>query len=158
MRKVIALAALSIAFSTCTGAQDHANGALGTELVEASTLLSPAARAIQKIPLATPAEKVLPVSKADAAKLKPHLTLDEIRIYGQREPEDFTRPKRAPMLVFRDRLDRERPETPAESTSRYLCYIGLCGGIPNEVGVEERMDIRTRQSTTQLQAMRGTLQ
>ncbi len=119
---------------------------------------TPAARALRKIPLDTRSAAALPLSKADAAKLKPHLTLDEIRIYDIREPEDFTRAKKAPMLVFRAKLDGQRPETPAETTRRYLCFIGLCGGIPPEVGFDERLEQRTRQSTLDMQSTRGTLQ
>ena len=86
------------------------------------------------------------------------ILLDEIRVYGQIEPEDFIR-KKSPLAQFRERLERDRPMTPAEKVKLALCFVGLCGSVPAEISPEERAEARLSQSTTQLNAQfRGTLQ
>jgi hypothetical protein len=52
--------------------------------------------------------------------------LEEIRIYGILDPEDYIAPKPPPMLAFRATLDKQRPKTPQEITQGLLCTIGLC--------------------------------
>ena len=90
--------------------------------------------------------------------------LDEILIYGQVEPEDYVGPGKAPLVLFRERLEQDRPMTPWEKIRLPLCLVGLCGiygpdGIPREPGLEERNEARANQSTTQLNSQfRGTLQ
>ena len=83
--------------------------------------------------------------------------LEEIRVYGAIEPEDYVTPKRPPMLAFRARLERQRPRTPEEIVKGALCMIGLCAGLPPEVAPEQRTEARTRQSFTPGFG-RGTLQ
>lgn len=91
------------------------------------------------------------------------VVMDEIRVYGQVEPEDYVR-RVAPMQQFRNRLEKDRPMTPKEKTQAVLCVIGLCGvygpdGIPPEVSAAERSEQRLSQSTTQLNGQfRGTQQ
>jgi len=89
--------------------------------------------------------------------------LDEIRVYGQVEPEDYVR-RIPPMQKFRERLERDRPMTPKEKAQMALCIVGLCGiygpeGIPLEGTAADRSEARLSQSTTQLNGQfRGTLQ
>lgn len=89
--------------------------------------------------------------------------LDEIRVYGQAEPEDYVR-RVAPMQKFRERLERDRPMTPKEKTQLVLCMAGFCGiygpeGIPLEGTAADRSEARLSQSTTQLNGQfRGTVQ
>ena len=83
--------------------------------------------------------------------------LEEIRVYGAIEPEDYVTPKRPPMLEFRARLERQRPRTPEEIVKGVLCTIGLCAGLPPEVAPEQRTEARTRQPFTPGFG-RGTLQ
>ncbi len=83
--------------------------------------------------------------------------LEEIRVHGAIEPEDYVAPKRAPMLEFRARLDRQRPRTPQEIVKGALCMVGLCAGLPPEVAPEQRTEARTRQTFTPGFG-RGTLQ
>jgi hypothetical protein len=91
------------------------------------------------------------------------VVMDEIRVYGQVEPEDYVK-RVAPMQRFRNQLERDRPATPKETAQSVLCVIGLCGiygpdGIPLEVTAAERSEQRLSQSTTQLNSQfRGTLQ
>lgn len=81
------------------------------------------------------------------------LRLEEIRVYGSADPEDYVAPKPAPMLVFRATLDKQRPRTPAE-VLRIFCF--LCPiSAPSEGNIADRVDNRTREAPTQ---MRGTLQ
>ena len=103
---------------------------------------------------------------ADAEKSHPDLIarLEEIRVYGRNEPEDFVGPKKSPMMQFRARLAKDVPFTPAKKVQLALCLIGLCSiygpdGIPEGDSPEARADARLYQSTTQLNAQfRGTLQ
>ena len=122
--------------------------------------------------LDTPAQSFIRKLPADALKEPPKrrfnsgdyvnprvaIVLDEIRVYGQIEPEDFTR-KKSPLAQFRERLEKDRPMTPAEKVKLALCFIGLCGGVPVELSPEDRAEARLSQTTTQLNAQfRGTLQ
>jgi hypothetical protein len=98
-------------------------------------------------------------SEADKTRVETVTRLDEITVYGYMEPEDYIAPKKAPIMQFRDRLERDRPMTPWEKIKIPLCFIGLCGGIPREPSLDERIEARTSQSTTQLNSQfRGTQQ
>ena len=102
----------------------------------------------------------------EAEKTHPDLLtrLEEMRVYGRNEPEDFVGPKKSPMMQFRARLERDVPLSPAKKVQRVLCFVGLCSnygpeGIPLGDSPEVRADARLYQSTTQLNAQfRGTLQ
>lgn len=89
--------------------------------------------------------------------------LEEIRVFGNVEPEDYVAPKPPPMLVFRAQLDKQRPMTPKEMTQLGLCFIGLCGiygpnGIPTEASIMDRAEDRKNATTMELSRVRGTLQ
>jgi hypothetical protein len=107
-----------------------------------------------------------PVRVAAAEIAHPDLVtrLEEIRVYGRNEPEDFVGRKISPMMQLRARLERARPMTPWEKFRMPLCLVGLCAdygpeGIPLGDSPEARADARLNQSTTQLNAQfRGTLQ
>ena len=107
-----------------------------------------------------------PLRVADAEKIHPDLVarLEEIRVYGRNEPEDYVGPRRSPMMQFRARLEKDVRLTPAKKVQLSLCLIGLCSiygpdGIPEGDSPEARADARLYQSTSQLNAQfRGTLQ
>ena len=132
--------------------------------VPADALDSPAQAAMKK--LASPATHPRPLRIAEAEKTHPDLIvrLEEIRIYGRNEPEDFVGPKKSPMMQFRTRLENDITLPPSKKVQLALCFIGLCSiygpeGIPLGDSPEVRADARTNQSTTQLNAQfRGTLQ
>ena len=132
--------------------------------IPTDALDSPAQAAMKK--LASPATNPRPLRIADAEKKHPDLIvrLEEIRIYGRNEPEDFVGPKKSPMMQFRAGLDRHKTLPPSKKVQLALCFIGLCSiygpeGIPLGDSPEVRADARTNQSTTQLNAQfRGTLQ
>jgi hypothetical protein len=89
--------------------------------------------------------------------------LEEIRVFGNGDPEDYVAPKPPPMLVFRSQLDKQRPMTPKEITQLGLCFIGLCGiygpdGIPAEASAINRAEDRKNATTVELSRVRGTLQ
>jgi hypothetical protein len=92
------------------------------------------------------------------------ILMDEIRVYGQVEPEDFVRRKQGAMAPLRARLENDRPMTPADKVKLALCFVGLCGvygpdGLPREPSLDERNDARTNQSNAQLNSQfRGALQ
>ncbi len=89
--------------------------------------------------------------------------LEEIRVFGNVDPEDYVAPKPAPMLVFRATLDKQRPMSAKEITQMGMCFIGLCGiygpeGIPTEASIVNRAEDRKNASTIELSRVRGTLQ
>ena len=132
--------------------------------VAAMSLDSLAQSAMKKI--SAPESAVRPLRVADAEKIHPDLVarLEEIRVYGRNEPEDYVGPRRSPMMQFRARLEKEVRLTPAKKVQLSLCLIGLCSiygpdGIPEGDSPEARADARLYQSTSQLNAQfRGTLQ
>jgi hypothetical protein len=91
------------------------------------------------------------------------ILLEEIRIYGQVDPEDYVK-RKAAFVAFRERLERERPLTPKEKAQMALCIIGLCGiygpdGIPKEDSVAQRNEARKTRSSAEIHRLfRGTLQ
>ena len=90
--------------------------------------------------------------------------LEEIRVYGRNEPEDFVGPRKSPLMQFRARLEKDVTLSPAKKTQLALCYIGLCSiygpeRIPLGDSPEIRADAHLYQTTTQLNAQfRGTVQ
>jgi hypothetical protein len=89
--------------------------------------------------------------------------LEEIRVFGNGDPEDYVAPKPPPMLVFRAQLDKQRPMTPKEITQLGLCFVALCGiygpdGIPTELSAVDRAEDRKNATTVELSRVRGTLQ
>lgn len=85
--------------------------------------------------------------------------LEEIRVFGNGDPEDYVAPKPAPMLVFRASLERQRPMTLKEIAQAGLCFIGLCSiygpdGAPIEDTPEQRAERRKNAPPSQ---PRGTL-
>lgn len=102
----------------------------------------------------------------EAEKNHPDLVtrLEEIRVYGRNEPEDFVGPRKSPMMQFRARLEKDVPLSPAKKAQLALCLIGWCAnygpeGIPLGDSPERRAEARLSRSTTQLNAQfYGTLQ
>ena len=129
-----------------------------------ATLDSPAQLALRKLrkPVAQPQSMRIPQAKIAHPDLVTRL--EEIRVYGRNEPEDYVGPRLSPMLQFRARLERDVPLSPARKVQHALCSIGLCGiygpeGIPLGDSPEARAESRLTLSTTQLNAQfRGALQ
>ncbi len=93
---------------------------------------------------------------APEAKIHPDLItrLEEIRVYGRNEFEDFVGSKLSPLMQFRARLKNDVPLSPAKKAQRALCFIGLCSsygpeGIPLGDSPERRAEARLVQSTVQ---------
>lgn len=157
---MIALAVTGLA----EGAQvDTMVGIRKANPVTPEALDSPAQTAIKR--LAAPAAETPPIRIANTQKIHPDLItrLEEIRVYGRNEPEDFVGPKMSPMLQFRARLERDVRLTPAQKVQAALCLIGLCAnygpeGIPLGDSPERRAEARLVRSTMQLNAVTGTLQ
>jgi hypothetical protein len=79
--------------------------------------------------------------------------LEEIRVLGTVDPEDYVSPRPPPMLVFRATLDKQRPRTFAD-TLRALCL--LCPIAPPSGGnTLDRVDERKGAAPAR---MSGTLQ
>ena len=71
--------------------------------------------------------------------------LDVITVYGIVDPEDYVAPKLPPMLVFRAKLDNQRPKTPKEITQGLLCVIGFCLiDTSKEPSIADRNDARAK--------------
>lgn len=88
--------------------------------------------------------------------------LDEIRIYGVREPEDLRRPEKTPLAKLQDSLGNGFRPTPARQLCGLAQYIGLCPtytveGLPPEGSIEERTETRSQRTIVQ-QKMAGTIQ
>ena len=169
MRALLVLTLLASPLHALTvddAAIDRAAGGRAEETrpVAAQLLDSRAQSAMKKISM--PESAVRPLRVADAEKSHPDLItrLEEIRVYGRNETEDYVGPKKSPMMQFRARLEKDVPLTPAKKAQLALCLIGLCGiygpdGIPEGDSPEARADARLYQSTSQLNAQfRGTLQ
>ncbi|MEQ1516267.1 MAG: hypothetical protein ABL931_07245 [Usitatibacteraceae bacterium] len=137
-------------------------------MVPFAALDSPAQIAFRKLAPAaaqTGAESgQAPIRVAAAEKIHPDLItrLEEIRVYGRNEPEDFVGPKKSPLMQFRARLEGEVTLSPAKKAQLALCFIGLCSiygpdGIPVGDSPERRAEARIVESTLSRQ-VRGTLQ
>jgi hypothetical protein len=114
--------------------------------------------------------------RAEALKLPPKqnaetrpaaeniLKLEEIRVFGKVDPEDYVPPKPAPMLQFRATLDGQRPRTPYESTMQVVCFFIACipydknGNPIIDYDPAHRQLMRKNATTVELSQMRGTLQ
>lgn len=133
--------------------------ALAQEKITARQALdTPAQRAMRKA--ASDAAK--PIRLAEAEISHPDLVarLEEIRVYARNEPEEYQRPKLAPMLQFRARLEKDVPLSPAKRLQAALCLIGLCAiDQTTEPSPETRAEMRLQQSTLDsIRQGRGTLQ
>ena len=82
--------------------------------------------------------------------------LDEIRVLGNVEPEDYIAPKPPPMLVFRAMLDAERPQTIADKLRAY-CFI-CPKNPPPEGNVVDRFDAKKFDQPLIIARPRGALQ
>ena len=93
----------------------------------ATSLDSPAQAAVRQ--LAKPSGDARPLRVANAERVHPDLVtrLEEIRIYGRNEPEDYVGRRLSPLMKFRARLEKDLPMTPAKKLQLALCIIGLCG-------------------------------
>ena len=127
-----------------------------------------AAKLIKSVPkeilLAPRAKRYSQAARQEEDEAAAH-TIEEIRVFGDRDPEDVGNPKRPPMLAFRDKLEREKTYTPKEITMGVLCFIGLCGANygPDGAPVEDRAFTRaekgTKKSSLELsRQFRGTYQ
>ncbi len=161
---VFVLLALPLQCYATTDPASNGGDAKTNQSLIPSTLDSPAQAAVRN--LKTPEEKARPVKIASAEITHPDLVtrLEEIRVYGRNEPEDYVGRKISPMMQFRARLERDMPWSPAKKAQIALCMIGLCGiygpeGIPSGDSPEVRADARLYQTTTQLNAQfHGTFQ
>jgi hypothetical protein len=85
------------------------------------------------------------------------ILLDEIRVFGAVDPEDYRRPEKTQLQKFSAHLERQHHLTPAEMAKLSLCFIGLCPGVPPEIAPEQRTEMRVRGGSLAA-PMRGTLQ
>lgn len=159
---------LAASSSACSETETRPDDASAARRVPFAAFDSPAQVAFRKLKPASTQEPVspLPVRVAAAEILHPDLVtrLEEIRVYGRNEPEDFVGPRKSPLMQFRARLEKDVSLSPSKKAQLALCYIGLCSiygpeGIPLGDSPEVRADARLYQTTTQLNAQfRGTVQ
>ncbi|MBL8522651.1 MAG: hypothetical protein JNN20_03065 [Betaproteobacteria bacterium] len=134
------------------------------DALPAAAMDTPAQTAAKKLPKDFVNAKPQRFSAEEKRRVETITRLDEILVEGQIDPEDYVGPKKAPMMQFRDRLEKDRPMTPKEKAQLALCFIGLCGiygpdGVPVEPSRDAKRDERLNQSTTQLNSQfRGTVQ
>lgn len=125
---------------------------------------TPAQTAAKKLPKDFVNAKPQRFSAEEKRRVEAITRLDEILVEGQIDPEDYIGARKAPMMQFRDRLEKDKPMTPKEKAQLALCFIGLCGiygpdGAPPEPSRDAKRDARLNQSTTQLNSQfRGTVQ
>ncbi len=128
---------------------------LKSEHVSVTILDSPARLHFKKLGKSTPKEFMLKSKKAKQAGSFESLgnssvatlsaneniqRLDEIRVLGNAEPEDYVALRPSPMLAFRAMLDAERPLTIAE---RLLAYCFICPKeTPPEGNIVDRFDAK----------------
>ena len=164
VRGLLVSALLALPSPALAQSDTRANASELTKPVPSAALDSPAQAAVRS--LATPATEARPLRVAAAEKVHPDLVtrLEEIRVYGRNEPEDFVGPRKSPLMQFRARMEGEVTLSPVKKAQLVLCAIGLCGiygpeGIPLGDSPEVRADARLYQSTLQLNGQfRGTLQ
>jgi hypothetical protein len=159
----------SIAFAVVDSAVDTATTTTKAPTDTPITLPETAAEsAIRKLPkevVNAPRARRFSLVAQRAQEESSKRGVDEIVVYGRGDPEDFVS-KRAPMLAFRDRLDRTpSPMTPAQKAQLALCLIGLCGlgygadGIPVENTAYTRAEKnKDKSSLQQSMQFRGTFQ
>lgn len=125
---------------------------------------TPAQTAAKKLPKDFVNAKPQRFSADEKRRVEGITRLDEILVEGQIDPEDYVGPRKAPMMQFRDRLEKDRPMTPKEKAQLALCMMGFCGiygpdGTPPEPSRDAKREARINQSTTQLNSQfRGTVQ
>ena len=148
------LASMLLAALASARAETEKIGNTAAPLAQAA-LDSPAQAAARKLAENT-RNGVQALRLAAEAKIHPDLItrLEEIRVYGRNEPEDFVGPKLSPLMQFRARLENDVPLSPAKKAQRALCFIGLCSmygpeGIPLGDSPERRAQARLIQSTVQ---------
>jgi hypothetical protein len=104
--------------------------AANTKPLTDDDLASTAAQMVKKIPKSV-INAPKPKRFSEAAKKEEDAVIagltESLTVIAERDPEDINTPKRPPMLVFRERLENERPSTPFEKAQFALCLIGLCG-------------------------------
>ena len=160
------MAPMLLVFSLSATAQSESPAVVGgrIQLLPPAVLDSPAQVAARKLADRGTSTRRLRVAGAEKVHDDLVVRLEEIRVYGRNEPEDFKGPQKSPLMQFRARLENDVPLSPAKKMQRVLCFIGLCAnygpeGIPLGDGPEERAEARLSQSTIQLNAQfRGTLQ
>ncbi len=135
------------------------NANTNTKPLTDEQLASTAAQMVKKIPASVLyASKPKRFSEAAAKEEEAALAklTESITVIAERDPEDINVSKRPPMLAFRDKLDRERPSTPAEKAQLVLCLIGLCGrgygpdGAPVENRAYTRAEKKVDKSSLEL--------
>ena len=119
-----------------------------------AALDSPAQVAVRKLARGEAKPRAPRVPVAGAVHDDLTTRLEEIRVYGRNEPEDFVGRKMSPLMQFRARLEKAVPLSPAKKVQRALCFIGLCSnygpeGIPLGDSPERRAEARLMQSTVQ---------
>jgi hypothetical protein len=128
---------------------------------------SHAQQAIKKIPrelVNAPREKRFSLAEQRDQAERLQRGIDVIEVYGVRDPEDVTAKKLAPMLAFRQRLEKDKPLTPWQIARMPFCFIGLCPsygseGIPVEDTATTRGERNAQKSSLELaNQFRGTLQ
>ena len=135
-----------------------------SQLLSSAALDSPAQAAARNLRIVGVNTRMAQLAGAEKVHDDLVVRLEEIRVYGRNEPEDFKGPQKSPLMQLRARLENDVPLSPAKKMQRVLCFIGLCAnygpeGIPLGGGPEERAEARLSQSTIELNAQfRGTLQ
>ena len=145
------------------GLTANGNGVTTSRAISPAAPDSPAQLAMRQIASMNQAPRPLRLPATEIAHPDLVTRLEEIRVYGRNEPEDYVGPKLSPMMQFRARLERDVPLSPAKKAQRLLCIIGLCSndgpeGIPLGDSPEHRAEARLERSTLQLNKVTGTLQ
>lgn len=160
--------ALALPWHAASATETTGNANPPAPRVDANALESPGAAAVRKVPreilnLAKPKRFSLEARRAEEEAAKQQI--DEIRVFGQRDPDDVVKPKKPPIQALRERLEKDRPMTPAEKAKLALCLIGLCAanygpeGIPVEGKAFTRGESGAGKSSLEMsQQFRGTLQ
>ena len=157
---LLALPSFAIAQAGLTA---NGNGVTTSRAISPAAPDSPAQLAMRQIASMNQAPRPLRLPATEIAHPDLVTRLEEIRVYGRNEPEDYVGPKLSPVMQFRARLERDVPLSPAKKAQRLLCIIGLCSndgpeGIPLGDSPERRAEARLERSTLQLNAVTGTLQ
>ncbi|MBL8517521.1 MAG: hypothetical protein JNM76_11210 [Betaproteobacteria bacterium] len=130
---------------------DIANRNLGVNQRQVERLKqAEAARKGEALPATKSPGKAAPTSASD-------IKIEKIEIYGS-AIEELSGPEKAPLQRFADRLEADRPLTPAEKVQMVLSFF--LGGPPpaKEPTPEERTQARVARGGTMLANPRGTLQ
>ncbi len=106
-------------------------------------LASPGAQAISKLPrefINAPKAKRFSLRAKQDDDIAAGREIEEIRVIGERDPEDAVAAKRPPSLVFRNQLERDKTLSAKDITMMGLCFIGLCGSNygPDGAPVEDK--------------------